>query len=339
MQIFYSIMKKSKWLLFPLEILYWGIIFLRNLFYDFNLFKTHKVPCKVISVGNISVGGTGKTPTVIYLSSLLLKKGKRVAVLSRGHGRTTKGSLLVSKGNGPLCKWRDCGDEPFMLSEKLYDVPILVDENRHRGSLYLIKNFNPEIIIMDDGFQHRSLNRDIDIVLVDGGIAIKDYRLLPYGLLREPLHHIKRADVILITKGQPEPLFQRKLIETHIPTFQTRIIPSVVYHQHHQNIKNPQNGKYYIVTGIGNPEFFKRTVKHLGYDFCGYEIFSDHFNFSKTDLNNIENNAKKTGATCILTTQKDWVKLRELSPNSSFGIVDIKIRVSNENLFIKLINT
>ena len=339
MQIIYKIKKQCTWLLFPFAILYWGIIFLRNLFYDLNLFTIHKAPCKIISVGNISTGGTGKTPTVIYLCSLLKNHGKKVAVLSRGHGRATKGLLLVSKGNGPLCKWGDCGDEPFMLSENLFDVPILVDENRYRGSLYLLKHFTPEIIIMDDGFQHRSLNRDVDIVLVDGGMHINDHKLLPQGLLREPWHHIKRADVIIITKKQPEPLLQRRLMETHIPTLKTRIIPSIVYHKQNLNLEISQNEKCYIVTGIGNSQFFKTTVKRLGYDLIGYEIFPDHFNYSKTDLINIENNAKKAGATYILTTQKDWVKLRELSPNFSFGIIDIRIRASNENLFLKLINT
>ena len=128
-------------------------------------------------------------------------------------------------------------------------------------------------------------------------------------------------------------------METQIPTLQTRIIPSIVYHKQNLNLEITQNEKCKIVTGIGNSQFFKTTVKRLGYDFIGYEIFPDHFNYSKTDLINIENNAKKAGATYILTTQKDWVKLRELSPKYSFGIIDIRIRASNESLFLELINT
>ena len=105
------------------------------------------MPFKVISVGNISVGGTGKTPTVIYLASLLGKLGIKVAILSRGYGRNTKGLVLASEGGGGLlCNWQECGDEPYMMAEKLTNVPILVDENRYRGSLYLVKRFNPEII-------------------------------------------------------------------------------------------------------------------------------------------------------------------------------------------------
>ena len=178
-----------KYLLFPLALLYWGIIFWRNLFYNFNFFITHKIKSKVISVGNISLGGTGKTPVVIFLALLLSKTGRKVAILSRGYGRATKGLFLVSKGDGLiLCSWEDCGDEPYMMAQKLPNLPILVDENRYRGSLYLEKNFNPDIIIMDDGFQHRALHRDLDIVLVNGGDNINNHRLLPYGILLSLIH-------------------------------------------------------------------------------------------------------------------------------------------------------
>ena len=156
------------YLLMPLSLLYWCVMFWRNFFYKYNFISKNRLSCKVISIGNITVGGTGKTPIVLYLCSLLIKQGKKICILSRGYGRITKGTVLVSSGRDPLCKWEDAGDEPFMLAKKLKGVPIAVDENRFRGGVFLVNNYNPDIIIMDDGFQHGSLFRALDIVLLNG---------------------------------------------------------------------------------------------------------------------------------------------------------------------------
>lgn len=335
-------MKKTKeyqkYILFPLALFYWVVVFWRNLFYNLNFFTIKKVPCKVISVGNISVGGTGKTPTVIYLASLLGKLGKKVAILSRGYGRNTKGLVLASEGGGGLlCNWKECGDEPYMMAEKLTNVPILVDENRYRGSLYLVKRFNPEIIIMDDGFQHRSLHRDIDILLVNGGDSMSNHKLLPYGMLREPWDNINRANVVMVTKKRPGPLLQRKLKETSLPILQTRVKPLIRYYNLNSTKKMLKKGKAFLASGLGNPGFFKKTVQHLGFKICGEKIFPDHYFFTKNDLLELETKAKTSGASHILTTEKDWLKIKELSPKFSFGIVDMKIRVLNENRLLKLL--
>ena len=162
---------------------------------------------------------------VIFLAALFKNLDKKVAILSRGYGRETKGMLLVSRGDGDvLCKWEECGDEPYMIANKLKEVPVLVDENRYRGGLYLTKNFNPDIIIMDDGFQHRALHRDLDIVLIDGGDSISEHRLLPYGKLREPWSNIIRANAIVITKKRPSALIRRKIEETLLPQLYTKFI-------------------------------------------------------------------------------------------------------------------
>ena len=291
-----------------------------------------------MSIGNLTLGGTGKTPMVIFLATFFKNLDKKVAILSRGYGRETKGILLVTRGDGDvLCTWEDCGDEPYMIANKLQGVPVLVDENRYRGGLYLVENFNPDIIIMDDGFQHRALHRDLDIVLVNGGDSIRDHRLLPYGALREPWGNIIRADAIIITKKKPSPLIKRKIDETSLPQLYAKSIPTVRV-PYSFSSKRGLDKKVFIISGLGNPKFFEKTVEHLGYEICGVKNFPDHYHYKKRDLNKVELLAKESGATQILTTEKDWVKLKEFKPDITFGIVDIDIRIQDNETLKRIID-
>ena len=323
------------YILFPLALLYWGIVYWRDLFYNFNFFISHKVNSKVISVGNITLGGTGKTPAVIFLASLLTKIGKKVAILSRGYGRQTKGLLLVSRGDGLRCQWEDCGDEPYMMSEKLPNLPIVVDENRYRGSLYLESNFDLDIIILDDGFQHRSLHRDLDIVLIDGEDNLNDHKLLPYGILREPWNNIKRANAIVVTKKKPGPLLKRRIEEISLPVIETRFSPVLRYSDKNSKVKGKSA---YLVSGLGNPNFFKKTIEHLGFKIRGITEFRDHYNYRQDDILRLQTLAKESGASIMLTTEKDWLKIKKLKPQIIFGIVDIKMKVLDKDLLLNLID-
>ena len=291
-----------------------------------------------MSIGNLTLGGTGKTPMVIFLATFFKNLDKKVAILSRGYGRETKGILLVTRGDGDvLCTWEDCGDEPYMIANKLQGVPVLVDENRYRGGLYLVENFNPDIIIMDDGFQHRALHRDLDIVLVNGGDRIRDHRLLPYGALREPWGNIIRADAIIITKKKPSPLIKRKIDETSLPQLYAKSIPTVRV-PYSFSSKRGLDKKVFIISGLGNPKFFEKTVEHLGYEICGVKNFPDHYHYKKRDLNKVELLAKESGATQVLTTEKDWVKLKEFKPDITFGIIDIDIRIQDNETLKRIID-
>ena len=326
-----------RYLLFPLALVYWGLVFSRNLFYKLNFFTVHKVDCKVLSIGNLTLGGTGKTPMVVFFAIYLISLGKKVAILSRGYGRKTKGMVLVSKGDGNiLCSWQDCGDEPYMIANKLKGVPVLVDENRYRGGLYLRESFNPDIIIMDDGFQHRALHRDLDVVLIDGGDSISEHRLLPHGKLREPWSNIIRADAIIITKKRPSALIKRKIDETLLPQLYTKFIPTI-RHPSSFSSKTKIDKNIFIISGIGNPSFFKKTVEHLGYEICGGKTFPDHHHYKKEDLDTIQLLMEKSGASQILTTEKDWVKLKVFESDIAFGIVDIDVRIQDEEALKEII--
>ena len=189
---------------------------------------------------------------------------------------------------------------------------------------------------MDDGFQHRALHRDLDIVLIDGGDSISEHRLLPYGKLREPWSNIIRANAIIITKKKPSTLIKRKIDETLLPQLYTKFIPTIRYpNSFSSNTKVDQN--IFIISGLGNPSFFERTVERLGYEICGIKNFPDHYHYKKEDLDKIRLLMKESGASQILTTEKDWVKLKVFESDIAFGVVDIDIRIQNEEALKEII--
>ena len=323
---------------YPLSLVLGGITFLRNQFFDLVRSASSEVPCMVISIGNITSGGTGKTPIAIYISSILIKKGYKIALLSRGYLRKTSGTVLVSKGKGPICKWEDCGDEAFMVSSQIKSVPIVVDNNRTRGANYIIKKFNPDIIILDDAFQHRSIRRNIDIVLINGGDTRKDHKLLPYGTLRESWNNIKRSNILFITKQKPNIYLNKKLEQTKIPIFETKTINyiSLTYNFSPRSID--KNKDVFLVSGIADPSFFIKTAEQLGFSIIGHSIFQDHFNYSKKNILDIEKKARSMGASYIITTEKDWVKMIDLKPTYRIIVINIKIVLLNEEKFISLVD-
>ena len=313
--------------LFPLAIFYWGVMYWRNLFYRYGFFVSRRLPCNVISVGNITVGGTGKTPTVIFLAQYFNRMGKKVAILSRGYGRTTKGTVLVSDGKEIKVHWKESGDEAFLISKKLSRVPVVVDEDRFRGGMFIIQQFNPEIILLDDGFQHRGLERDLDLVLVNSGDTIPDHKLLPYGLLREPWINIKRGSAILLTKTnliKPKPYLLRKVKETGLPILRS-VVGSSISSFSPDTPENLNGQTVFLVSAIGDSFGFKRTVEKMGCQIVGEKIFPDHFNYSQSAWKNVESLLSSTDY--IITTEKDWVKIESLNIKKPVIVVGIDVEI------------
>ena len=314
------------YLLFPFSVLYRFSILFRNFCYDKNLLKTNQLPCNVISIGNISFGGTGKTPTVLYLCKMLQEnKKKNIAILSRGYKRSTSGTVLVSSGNGPLKNWQAVGDESYMMAQKTKNIPIVVDSNRYRGGKYLIKNFNSKIIILDDGFQHRSLSRNLDIVLINGYTKPSDYSFLTTNLIRETWISLKRADTIIFTKKNPNPLILKNIKAKKLMYINSTFKSSILYPKGFD-----KKNKALLLSGIGNPKSFEKLARSHGCIIVGIKKFKDHYSYNKKSLLKIVQLAKNLKADYILTTEKDWVKIEPIKPNFLFVVLKIEL-----NLFEK----
>ena len=335
---------KFRYALFPLALLYWGILFWRNLFYSMGFFVSRKLPTKVISIGNITTGGTGKTPAVIYLAKTLLSQGHQVAILTRGYGRKTAGTQLVTDGTSPVTDWRNFGDEPTLMANTLSGVPIVVDGNRYRGGMYLVDHFNPEIIIMDDAFQHRAIERDVDVVLINSQDSRATHKLLPYGMLREPWTSLKRADIIIFTKSNlktPAPFLRLLARRTKQPRLRS-----------YYSIGRPKNiidsnrglkpdSRVMAVAAIGDPDGFVRTLKQAEIPVVDKMFFVDHYNYTQKDVDIIQIQMKKTNTNVVITTEKDAIKLCALDIDGlNIYSLDIKfeLRRSAEKKLLNIIH-
>ena len=307
----------------------------RNFFYEIGVFKINQLPCKVISIGNLTVGGTGKTPTVIYMAKLLKNKGYRIGIISRGYKRTTKGTILVSDGIKTFHKWHEVGDEPFMMATKLKNIPIAVDSNRYRAGLLLLKKFNTDIILMDDGFQHRKLYRDIDILLINGGESSNMYKPLPQGLLRESWSSISRADIIITTKKKPDIVLSNKITDTLLPVFDTKINYSIIKKRSIGISLQLKNKNVFLYSGIADPKSFISAITKMNCNICGSKFFPDHFSYSEKDIKEIELLAKVNNADAIITTEKDWVKTKKYNPRFKFWVIKLSLEIIEEKKFYK----
>ncbi len=308
-----------RWLLMPLSWLYAIPISIRNFCYDNNIFSSQEFDFPIITVGNITVGGTGKTPHIEYLVNLLSQNYK-IAVLSRGYKRKTKGYLLAKQGFGV----REIGDEPLQIFQKFPEIKVAVDGNRIRGASNLIKNENIEVILLDDGFQHRKIKAGLSILLIDFSHPLEQDSFLPYGKLRESASQKCRANVIIVTKcpADLKPIDKRIFTQNlNIFPYQTLFFSTIKY-GHFVSIfqnkiysqKNVSENKFSIllVTGIANSLPLKNFIESLCKNVL-HLSFSDHHNFSESDIFKIKSSFSmlSEGQKIIVTTEKDAMRLRE----------------------------
>jgi len=253
---------------------------------------------------------------VIYLVEKLKERGKNVAILSRGYGRKTAGTQLVTDGKNSVDDWRNFGDEPTLMAEKLKGTPIVVDENRYRGGLFLVDKFKPDVIILDDGFQHRSLERNIDIVLLNSQDEHKDYKLIPYGKLREPIKHLKRADILVFTKTNitnPSPYLMKISEKLSLPTIKSHIKASNTLHNGNKSVSVNKKRRALAVSALGDHSGFHKTLEQVGLAVVDKITFLDHHEYAQKDIVKIIDKAETHNADIIVTTEKDLVKLKKYS--------------------------
>lgn len=325
-------------LLFPLALFYWGVIWWRNFFYRVGFFVSQRLPTTVVSVGNLTTGGTGKTPTVIALAELLKAQGYSVGIVSRGYGRTTRGTRAVSNGKKLLVNnWQKVGDEPLLMAQRLSGVPVVVDENRIRGGSWLWEHAQSEVILMDDAFQHRALIRDVDLVLINAGDWREDHKLLPYGLLREPWQHLKRADMVMLTKTnlhRPAPFLRKKLTEYAPRWTGITVEPDSQLVRPDRStlpVTDIQGKKVCLLSAIGDPHSFYKTVSDLGVEILDHLLYPDHFAYTRQTVDAILDQYHTSPGEWLLTTEKDMIKLAPFITNEkSMAAVPIRTRFSPE---------
>ncbi|MBM4145578.1 MAG: tetraacyldisaccharide 4'-kinase [Nitrospira sp.] len=299
-----------------------------------------RLPHQVISIGNITLGGTGKTPATIALAGEAKQRGFRPCILTRGYKGKAKGPCFVSRGEGPLLSADEAGDEAVLMAEKLRDIPVVKGKNRYEAGMFSLSSLpsalQPDMFLLDDGFQHWALFRNKDIVLIDSSVPFGNRKMLPLGTLREPVKEIRRADIIVITKTPSHPSPSRgegkgggdshhpkiesliKEIKTYnpdVPIFLAEHSPEAFITAKGKTFSLEQaKGKMvFAFCGIGNPHSFRETLLSAGLQIKGFLAYRDHHRYSAGDMQSIKDNAERTESEWIVTTEKDIMRLRSFS--------------------------
>ena len=336
-------MNLIRFLLFPFSFIYLGITSVRNIFYKLGIFKTSIIPKKSICVGNLSVGGTGKTPHVSYLADFL-SQSVETAILSRGYGRKTTGFIWVK----PISKASEVGDEPLFYANRFQEkVPVAVCEKRAIGVKQIQTLFpKNELIILDDAFQHRAVKAGLNILITDFNKPFSTDFLMPVGTLRESRSGKNRADIIIVSKTPYNCTESAKNQIAQSLNFKSEFVffsnisyaPIIPFGTEIENIK-----KVILVTGIANP---KPLLEYISKQYDVEEIrFGDHHAFSSTDILRIHQKFDTFAheETIILTTEKDYMRLKDFSSdwnlqNYPWYFQPITIEIENEEKFKNLIN-
>ncbi len=301
-----------------LSLLYSGIMQGRALLYERGILQARTLPCPVISVGNLTAGGTGKTPMTIFLADALQRKGYRVAIISRGYrGGAEKTGGIVSDGETLKMNPATAGDEPWMMAKKLKGIPVLVGQNRFASGMRAVRRFAPDVILLDDAFQHLRLNRNINLVLMDSRHPLGNGYVLPRGPLREPVTALKRADAILLTRSDagPPSAGEWNRLPKGCPVFRTVHWPCIaeIMPRNQESASPPpevlQGRRVFAFSGIADNGGFQKTIRQLGGILAGSAEFPDHYAYSAQDLTRIDQNARQAGAEFLVTTEKDRVRL------------------------------
>ena len=331
----------------PLSAIYSVVTRARMTGYRRGWFSVAKLSAPVISIGNLTTGGTGKTPLVEWVCIAVVREtGKRACVLTRGYGRANPQSqVVVSDGNKLLASEREAGDEPYLLAKNLLGIAAVVSNpDRAAAGEWAIKNLGSEVFVLDDGFQHLRLSRDLDIVTIDATNPWGGGSLLPYGRLREPRAGLSRADCIVITRTeQVEDLVSLsesvQRLAGAIPVFTSRMTTSGIRRLNGESVDNESllGQPVAAFCGVGNPESFFKQLRQEGYEPVFTRAFADHHNYNQADLNRLTKEAKDHGASGLITTAKDALKLASLEIELPCYVLEIKISIADDARLVKMI--
>jgi tetraacyldisaccharide 4'-kinase len=310
--------------LYLISLAYAGTVSLRALSYKKGILKSRRLRCTVISIGNVTVGGTGKTPLTIHVAGLLRGLGYKVAVLSRGYkGCKEKSGGVVSDGQRIHMSPEAAGDEPYLMALKLDGVPVLVGRDRLKIGMLAIREFGSEILVLDDAFQHLQLDRDLDLVLLDAVCPFGNGHFLPRGILREPLRQLVRGDAFVLTRSDPvalrsgsrvlntlakgRPVFQCM----HVPDVLTEVktLPSAKREKVSYDLDFLKGRRVLAFSGIARNEDFRMMIENQGCAVARFLSFPDHHKYSDEDLETIRRSADQSRVEHVVTTEKDYVRI------------------------------
>ncbi len=335
-----------------------AVVSIRDAFYRWGILRRFPLGVQVISIGNVTAGGTGKTPVTEIFARTLAAEGRRVAILSRGYRRkeaplwqriftqVIEPPLVVSDGKHLLLDSATGGDEPYMLASNLPGVAVVVDRNRVKAGRYAIKRLGCDTLILDDGFQYKKLKHSIEVVLVDSTNPFGNGNMLPRGILREPARHIRRADVIFLTKCRGDVSQVRDEIRrfnTHADIIECNHEPAVlkdVWSREEFSLSWLQGKTTCTLSGIASPKGFENSLRHLGARVIWCERYADHHRYDPSEILYALNRTADMGAQALITTEKDAVRFPrfETSPVKCLYLrIQIKI-LSGKESFEQIIN-
>lgn len=320
-------------LLLPFSFIYWIIIFFWDIYWRSK--KPVVVPARVISVGGITVGGAGKTSLAGYVAQNLLSGGRDAVIVARGYKRLKSGPAILTSES--YSSWEVCGDEPAALLKSVPGLTVYVDSDKTTAAKKASGD-DRGIIIIDDGFQHRKLKRNVDIVCLDGSNPFGNGFLMPSGRLREPKKSLRRADIIVVIDGPSDISAITARIPQGIPVFRGRkIVSSVVSFQ--GDTISLRGSKVLAFCGLGNPQSFRASLLETGCDITELIEFRDHHRYKSPDPGRLVRKCKENNAQYIVTSLKDAVKLEKIWPrNQPLYYLEIKIELDRKDEFYKLIN-
>jgi tetraacyldisaccharide 4'-kinase len=312
----------------PLSPLYGFLMTVRSNFYRWGFLRQRKLETPVVSVGNLVLGGTGKTPLVHYIARLLQQHHAQPAILSRGYGGAATAAInVVADRQNIMLDAAAAGDEPRLLAEKLPGVPVITGKKRYAAGRFAIDTLGAEVLILDDGFQHMALQRDLNLVLFNGLTCLGNGRVLPGGELREPVAALQRADAFIIsnvgsvtTKRVRECIAFLQKTQPETPVFTTSYRPAktlIRLHQGKSSTISPEAAAtipLYGFCGIAAPASFRNTLLAAGLNLRDFEAYADHYPYSAGDIETLCSRAEGCGAAGLITTEKDLVKVRHLLP-------------------------
>ena len=316
--------------------MYGRVVALRNYLYDRGVLDTFDLGAYTVSIGNITAGGTGKTPLVAYVARLLAERGETVCILTRGYKRKNgKHRVLVTDGERLLADALNAGDEPRELAEKLLGkVIVIADADRVSAGEWARRRFGVSAFVLDDGFQHRRVRRDVDIVCVDSTAPFGDGKILPAGQLREPVGSLSRADMIVLTRTD----LVEDISDLRTEISKTASGPALFAARNRiTDAASLRGKKLFAFCGLGNPGSFFSQLRSEGAEVVGTRSFADHHYYSQPDIDKLRAAAKDAGADALATTPKDAVKLSQLDMAMPIYVVEIDLELDDPERFAAMI--